>query len=356
MGGHLANVAREFGIPALFGLATATTTSSTGELITLDAGGKAVHQDRIEALLEQTPETHSLMESSPVFKTLQEVGRLITPLNLIDPHSSEFTPQNCQTLHDITRFAHEKAVKAMFTFGEDHKFSKWVSKQLYVNGPMQWWIINLDDGFNKLVAGKYVRLKDIASLPMLAFWEGFTAVPWAGPPALDGKGFMSVMFQFTRKPLLAHGLRTARKDSNYFMISRNYCHLNSRLGYHFSTLEAFMSEKLDENYVKFQFRGGAADYERRIRRILLIGDLLEQYGFRVKTREDNLVAQVNGYDLAFTRQRMKLLGYLSLHTRQLDMIMANETVVNRYKNKFINDINQIIGNHTEDPTNLPRRP
>jgi pyruvate,water dikinase len=342
--GHLANVAREFGIPALFGLAAATTHLSSGDLITLDASGRAVHPGRIEALLQQASRAHFLMKNSPVFKSLNEVSRLITPLNLIDPYSSEFTPQNCQTLHDITRFAHEKAVNAMFTFGENKKFSKWVSKQLYVNGPMQWWIINLDDGLNKVVAGKYVRLEDIASMPMLAFWEGFTSIPWAGPPAIDGKGFMSVMFQSTRNPLLARGLRTARKDNNYFMITRNYCHLNSKLGYHFSTLEAFMSEKLDENYVKFQFRGGAADGQRRIRRILLIADLLEHFGFRVNTREDNLAAQVNGYDLAFTRQRLRLLGYLSLHTRQLDMIMGNETVVTRYKNKFINDINKIIEN------------
>ena len=231
----------------------------------------------------------------------------------------------------------------MFSFGEGQKVSRWVSKQLYVNGPMQWWIINLDDGFNKEVTGKYVRLDDIASAPMLAFWEGFIAVPWAGPPAIDGKGFMSVMFQSTRKPLLVHGLRTGRKDSNYFMIAKNYCHLNSRLGYHFSTLEAFMSDQPAEWHIKFQFRGGAADYERRVKRIRLIGGMLEQYDFRVKIDEDNMNASAQGHDQEFGRQRLKILGYLSLHTRQVDMIMANGTAVTRYKNKFMKDIEYILG-------------
>ena len=48
--GHLANVAREFGLPALFGVSGALETLPQGALVTLDAGNRRVHRGRIEAL------------------------------------------------------------------------------------------------------------------------------------------------------------------------------------------------------------------------------------------------------------------------------------------------------------------
>ena len=49
------------------------------------------------------------------------------------------------------------------------------------------------------------------------------------------------------------------------MISRDYCHLNSSLGYHFTTMEALVSERTTDNFLIFQFKGGAADFQRRYR-------------------------------------------------------------------------------------------
>jgi pyruvate,water dikinase len=127
------------------------------------------------------------------------------------------------------------------------------------------------------------------------------------------------------------------------MISRHYCNLSSRLGYHFATLEALVSDRTRENYITFQFKGGAADIERRLKRVQFIGDLLETYAFRITIQEDHLTARMANEDRAVMVDRLKILGYLALHTRQIDMIMKNPARVGALRAKMVADIDGMLG-------------
>lgn len=341
--GHLANVAREFGVPAIMGLTGAVATLKNAGTVTVDADGRAVYPGRIEALLALAgPNRETSAGQSPVHGILREALEHISPLHLTDPNAPEFDPEHCRTLHDITRFAHEKSVAEMFRFGQDFQFSKRASKQLKFRVPMKWYFVNLDDGFTHDIKGKYVTMEEIAAAPVHALWEGFVAVPWEGPPPVDAKGFMSIVAQSASNPNLEHAASSEYAQGNYFMISKQYMCLSSRFGYHFCTVEALVDERENENYVSFQFKGGAAEEGRRMLRAEFIGGLLEQYDFRVDLRRDEMRALYANGPMDRMLDRLRVIGYLLMHTRQMDMVMTNEGMVAHYRERFHKEIGELL--------------
>jgi pyruvate, water dikinase len=69
--GHLANVAREFNVPATVRRTLGHDNPERGPEITLDADNRAVYDGLQSELLDRLPERPNMMEGSPVFRTLQ---------------------------------------------------------------------------------------------------------------------------------------------------------------------------------------------------------------------------------------------------------------------------------------------
>jgi pyruvate,water dikinase len=339
--GHLATVAREYNVPAIFNTEKATKVLTNGMQVTVDAMFANVYEGVVEEVLKEK-KTDETVEASPVLKQLRAMLEMITPLNLTDPRSPYFSPKGCKTLHDITRFAHEVSLQAMFDLSKESHFAERSTKQLVCDVPMQWWIINLEDGIREGVEGKKVKCEDIVSIPMQAIWEGITALPWKGPPPVDTKGFLSIMFGATMDPSIDPSVRKRFADKNYIVISKHFCNLNSRLGFHFSTTEAYVGDNPNENYVSFIFKGGAADVDRRVRRVQFVARLLEEFDFRVEIKDDSLLARLTGHDQDYLTERLKVLGHVMTHTRQLDMVMYNDAMVKYYYEDMLKGIESFV--------------
>lgn len=342
--GHLATVSREFGIPALLSLDHALKKLDNDEVVTVDASTGCVYRGRRDDLLTRAKQAPNLMAGSPVERTLKEVLQHITPLNLTDPGSPYFKSSWCETMHDITRFCHEKSVVEMFDFGKNHHFDKRAAKRLVGDVPMEWWVIDLADGFKEGVdpTETTIGLGDILSIPMLAIWEGMIAFPWEGPPPVSASGMGSILFQSTMQPGFDPAVATPLVAKNYFLISKNFCNLSVRLGYHFAMLEAYLGSLRTERYVNFTFKGGAADDNRKAVRVELLADILDLYEFRVERKNDSLSARVEKMPVEFLKERLKILGYLTLHARQIDMAMGNQDSVKHYKEKFASEIATLL--------------
>ncbi|WP_157054767.1 PEP/pyruvate-binding domain-containing protein [Salidesulfovibrio brasiliensis] len=344
--GHLANVAREFGIPAVFGLRGILDEFEDGETLTIDADSGAIYRDRQEPLLERKRVRRDLMRGSPVRAALLGAARHILRLRLLDPDSVEFRARNCKTFHDIMRFCHEKAVKEMFHLGMSRSVQQVAARRVICDVPKQFWILDLGDAFCEEGACRMdgcVAVDQIRSLPMRALWDGMMAVAWEGPPPVNASGFMSVLFEATANPNLDSAGRSEYSTRNYFMASRRYCSLQSRFGFHFCGTESYVGERPAESYASFQFKGGAADLKRRILRTRFIAQILENYDFGVKLREDNLFARVEGLEQEGMLRRLRVIGYLISHTRQIDMIMADPDAVERRRQSIEKDLAELVG-------------
>ncbi len=343
--GHLATISREFSLPSLLSVDHAVQTLSNGDIVTVDARNRAVYRGRIEELLAQQAEKRpNPMDGSPVQQTLVEALKLISPLTLTDPASVYFRGSHCATMHDITRFCHEKSVVEMFDFGKRYHFDEGAAKRLVDNMPLEWWVINLSDGFSPEFdpVSKFINISEVISTPMLAIWQGMHAYPWEGPPSVSVRGMGSIVFQSAMNPALDPAVASKLNEKNYFLVSRNYCNLSVRLGYHYAMIEAFISSLRTERYVTFRFKGGAADESRRVGRIELLAEILARFDFRVERTGDALAARVEKRTQKFLFSRLKVLGYLTIHTRQIDMVMADPQQCQRYRQKFIQEIEEML--------------
>jgi len=340
--GHLANVAREFQVPAVFGAPGVMGAVREGEEVTVDADAGLVLRGRVERLLESRPKARNVMEGSSVLAVLRSITPHVLPLHLVDPDAPEFKPAWCKTFHDITRFCHEKAVVEMFRFGREQNFPERRARQLVTDAPMQFWVLDLDDG---LADGEWkptVHISDVRSIPMLALWRGMSAIPWPGPPRVNPRGFLAVLYEASANPELDPSMASSYNTRNYFMVARSFVSLQSRFGFHFSSVEALVSDRRSENYASFRFKGGAADAGRRTARVRLIGQLLEEQDFRIRLREDCLEARLDGRPAAEMEKRLMALGYLIIHTRQLDMIMNNPNEAAAQRTRIRSDLDQLF--------------
>jgi pyruvate,water dikinase len=330
--GHLALIAREYGLPALVDTFQATALLPEGEVVTVDAFNARVYRGRVEELLkfQQSPQPH--LEHSSLYEKLRSVADLIIPLTMVDPRSPKFRPENCRTYHDIAYFAHEKAIQVMFGLMDRVAMGQVPALRLLklkTPLPLNLHLVDLGDGLAS--HENPVPPEDIISIPMRALWRGisYPHISWAGPVPVDMGGFLHVLGQAAMRPPENFW------DKTYAIVAAHYVNYACRLGYHFQSVDCYCGQNAGENYINFNFKGGAADELRRIRRAQLIAIVMEHLGFEVEQHLDVIRARFRKRPLAEMEERLDVLGRLMAYVRQMDMLMASDHYVHLLAERFL---------------------
>jgi pyruvate,water dikinase len=160
------------------------------------------------------------------------------------------------------------------------------------------------------------------------------SMKWPEPRPADVKGFMGMIAHTATVP--EEDLQKTAEKS-FAIISKNYLNFSIRLGYHFSMIEAYAGETMNDNYIRFFFKGGGAAVDRRLRRVRLIAEILKRLDFKVKVTADVIDAMVTKYRQRTIQEKLEILGKLTAYTKQLDMVMYNDAVTDWYVEEFIRE-------------------
>jgi pyruvate,water dikinase len=332
--GHLATVARELRVPALLATNAATVRLPGAAPVTVDADAGVVYDGRVDEALARVGGGKPPERQSPALERLASVTDLIVPLTLRDRLASGYSPRKCQTLHDMIRFCHQAAVEAMFALGDGALRQGTPVHRLVSTVPIDCRLIDLGGGLREGAGPGDVTIEDVASVPLRALWRGMTdpRVRWRMTRPVSLSGFLSAVVNYNYD----QDVRVrAMGEPSYVFITSDYMNLNSRVGYHFSTVDAHVGEPVESNYASFRFVGGSTGVDQRSRRATLIQRILARHGFETDCKADLVNARLRHRPPEEMLQALVLVGLVTGFVNHLDMALTSDRLVTVFEEAFM---------------------
>ncbi|PKN21801.1 MAG: hypothetical protein CVU68_06315 [Deltaproteobacteria bacterium HGW-Deltaproteobacteria-3] len=349
---HFATVAREFGVPVLVRIPGATSSLTPGMEVTVDADNGKIYAGRVAALLAER--AAGVGSGAPYcLKRLEPVMERVSFLNLLDPRARDFKPESCRSLHDIVRYAHEKAMQEMFVLSGHGLSRRGGARQLKSKLPFELFVLDIGGGLHPDAAEKRnVSPEEVRCLPLKALWRGLShpGVVWDGRQHFDWQGYEAIV--------MGGGIAGPNSAAlaSYAVIGEDYLNINIRFGYHFTIVDAFCGGTPAENYCGLRFVGGGGEYTGRLLRVAFLARILERLGFVVERAADLLDARVIGLTGEALLSKLDLIGRLLGATRLLDMVLKDEEMVVRLADDFLAgryDFRKQQGNGKHKPGTSP---
>lgn len=330
--GHAATLLREFKVPSVFGIAAAFDRIKAGERVSLDASQMVVYKG---VLWPAMPGQITLAERYRE-RSNDSLSRRLLTLHLLDAGAFNFRPAGCKSAHDVLRFCHERAVEAMFVLQDRHlEHRPHRSKKLLATLPVNLFVLDLGGGLERDASeADEVSPPQITSRPFQALWKGIThpAVSWRRQMPASFSDLASII---TGSLSSQNSVVRALGERSYLLVANEYMNLNSRLAYHFSLVDACLSDNPSKNYISFRFTGGGSTRQRRSLRACFLEACLSHYGFVVDRRGDLVNAWCKRASANETESNLDILGRLMACSSQLDMYMSSHDAMKWYTEQFL---------------------
>lgn len=297
------------------------------DLIAITGDKRAALMDRYEAIDGQITETLEAARNNWLGDTLERV----VPLRALDVPTEDLSPANCQTLHDVLRFAHQEGVRELFTAAHDVLAGG--NRDCLKSGQIPFPVNIVYADRDRLASAETPCIDEtqIRCTPMRAFWNGLIEQGWPPDrPHESIKGPISAV----GKPVSAPRAKDFAENS-FALLSDDHMIISLYMGYHVAMLDATCSPRRPSSYVRLQLSQGGAPLDRRIRRVRLITRVLDRAGFDSVARDDVLDAIVVHRSAEVIADKLHMLGRLMIMIKQLDMALSSEDLVDWYADDLI---------------------
>jgi pyruvate,water dikinase len=331
---HMATLCREMRVPCLVNVGDILLKVTEGEEITVDAEDRMIYRGRVKELLTYSSTTTMQVSYSYEFRLLRRVLKKVATLNLVDPLLQNFTVDNCRTFHDILRFVHETAVMELASLGRDEGklLQGHLARHMDLPVPAGILVIDIGGGLHEHAPNNCVKFTDIKSVPFRAILQGML-FPGVWHMEAVKVGMRDLVCSMLSTP--NDTLDGRYSGHNIAIISEDYVNLCFRLGYHFNIIDAHCSRNERDNHIYFRFLGGASDITKRTRRAVMIASILEAFDFNVRIKGDMVVARSGNMLQKEMERTLDILGRLVGFTRQLDVRLDNDKIVEQYVEAFL---------------------
>ncbi len=331
--GHFQAVAREFNVPTLVNTENAGDLLQQGSPVTVIAQ-KCEVLAGIKAQTETTPRGLASKDNlNPLQRRLAAAMDFISPLKLTDPHAPSFAPQSCRSMHDILRFAHEKAIYEMFSIGDRRMKRKSGARRLIGDLPMAIYVLDVGGGILPAKAkNQTIRIEDLICRPLHALWKGLMHpdIQWSGHHHFDWAEYDRLVMN--------GGIVSPESAmfSSYAVVADQYLNFCLKFGYHFAIIDTLLQKSPNSGHIWFRFTGGGADALGRLLRVRFTTAILNELGFSVKTEGELINARLEGHDSPMVTETLERIGHLLGVTRLMDMHLQNESEVDRLVDAYLN--------------------
>jgi pyruvate,water dikinase len=333
--GHLASVAREYGLPMLTGLKNALNLFEDGSTITLWADEKKIFTGIINEFFlnydNKPSKDDEIYLNSPLHSKLKKIIKKICQLKLTDPFSPDFQLENCKSFHDMIRFIHEKSVNEMFSIGLAGQISKG-AKRLQTNLPFIIYVLDMGGGIKKEFSQqKEISLEHLSAEPLKKLMEGLSHkdIKWADTMLFNWKNFTEMVD--------GGGISSADSPdlSSYAIISEDYLNINVRFGYHFVIIDSICGDNPQQNYITFRFAGGGGLVDGRLLRANFLCKVLKSMQFETKIKGDTVEATIKNDDKISFNKKIYEIGRLLGVTKQMDLKLNQNSDINYLADQFV---------------------